>query len=832
MYKKSLSFVILFVLILSVSLVADTSKLNPQLDKKTLSNSRSSNNEAFSIKRIYEGPIYKKSGRQAQVLFVEDPGQSGFGPLIKPDPQWMSWLDQTLGAGNYDWYGPIVDSSDGPSVATMDLYDLVIWNCYDWWWGPPSYVPTAQAIANMKSYMDAGGKVWLIGQDMNVSHGGLVPTFLGPYFEVASITDDVLWNPYTANLTGEGVLSGYAWTDSSDYQANGWFSDDVIPTANGQQITFEGTFHYNVITNDFRSSFWTIDGGRIVTPEPTWVAVVDSMLTLFGIGAAAPFTWDFEDGDQGWTNTNGNPFPGGWGVIDSGYTSGSYPVGPPMAGDSCMCIDIDAIGSGIGADTAKSPVFDEFADTYLHWAMNYQNYAGYDTIVVIARAHDGASWGAWQFLAGYGSDMGTFWDSADVSGITGDSLQVAWVWEDFFASLSWFCAFDNVGPVILFPATGHDVACTGVTSPPGGWIAPADYDVIGRIRNYGGFSETFDVTANVYDTLDSWNVIFTNTVTLTGFPVGGDSLVNLGLATLVDDKIYYTEIYTLLADDDPSNDTSAVYSNTLTFDMVWDFETGWQGWTHTNGLPFPEGWDVLESGYIYPSWTPPDAGDSCMWIDSDSAGTGVVVEDTTLSPVVIPSTDMMWLKYGLGYNNLSATSDSLSVGIITFSGGVWNPPVELKQYNADFGPDWDSIDVSAYSTDDSVQIYFFYSGEYDWYAAFDNVMINAVYPGVTEEPGMKTPLVFRLFQNAPNPATNGNTAISYTTTKKGPVALKIFDSAGRLVRTLVDRNEDAGQKTIYWDGRANNHQPVAAGVYFYRLTAKNKSATKKMVLVR
>ena len=288
--------------------------------------------------------------------------------------------------------------------------------------------------------------------------------------------------------------------------------------------------------------------------------------------------------------------------------------------------------------------------------------------------------------------------------------------------------------------------------------------------------------------------------------------MNLGLATLVDDKIYYTEIYTLLADDDPSNDTSAVYSNTLTFDMVWDFETGWQGWTHTNGLPFPEGWDVLESGYIYPSWTPPDAGDSCMWIDSDSAGTGVVVEDTTLSPVVIPSTDMMWLKYGLGYNNLSATSDSLSVGIITFSGGVWNPPVELKQYNADFGPDWDSIDVSAYSTDDSVQIYFFYSGEYDWYAAFDNVMINAVYPGVAEEPGMKTPLVFRLFQNAPNPATNGNTAISYTTTKKGPVALKIFDSAGRLVRTLVDRNEDAGQKTIYWDGRADNHQPVAAGV--------------------
>lgn len=830
MNKRSISFIILFVLILSMSLIAATEDLDPRLDKKTLSNSRSSNNEAFSIKRIYEGPIYKKSGRQAEVLFVEDPGQSGFGPAIKPDPQWVHYLDMTVGAGNYDWWGPVVDSSDGPPVATMALYDLVIWNCYDWWW-TPCFAPTTGAVANMSTYMDGGGKVWFIGQDANFSYGAsFLTTFLMPYFEVQSVIDDVIWAIPTIACQGENVLAGFVYGDSADFAANPFFPDEVIPTANGQQIIWDGQYHFNVITNDFISSFWTVDG-RICTPDSVFVAVVDSMLTLFGIGAAAPFTWDFEDGDQGWTNTNGNPFPGGWGVIDSGYTVGSYTVGPPMAGDSCMCIDIDAVGSGIGADTAKSPVFDEFADTYLHWAMNYENYANYDTIVVIVRAHDGSSWGGWQFLAGYGSDMHAFWDSADVSGITGDSLQVAWVWEDFFASLSWFCAFDNVGPVILFPSTGHDVACTGVTSPPGGWIVQGDYDVIGRIRNYGGFSETFDVTANVYDTLDSWNVIFTNTVTLTGFPVGGDSFVNLGLATLVEDKIYYTEIYTLLADDDPSNDTSAVYSNTFPFDMVWDFETGWQGWTHTNGLPFPEGWDVLKSGYIS-SWTPPYAGDSCMWIDSDAAGSGVVVEDTTLSPIVIPSTDMMWLKYGLGYNNLSATSDSLSVGIITFSGGVWNPPVELKQYNADFGPDWDSIDVSAYSTDDSIRIYFFYSGEYDWYAAFDNVMINAVYPGVAEEPGMKTPLVFRLFQNAPNPATNGNTAISYTTTKKGPVALKIFDSAGRLVRTLVDRNEDAGQKTIYWDGRANNHQSVAAGVYFYRLTAKNKSATKKMVVIK
>ncbi|MCK4395115.1 T9SS type A sorting domain-containing protein, partial [candidate division WOR-3 bacterium] len=72
----------------------------------------------------------------------------------------------------------------------------------------------------------------------------------------------------------------------------------------------------------------------------------------------------------------------------------------------------------------------------------------------------------------------------------------------------------------------------------------------------------------------------------------------------------------------------------------------------------------------------------------------------------------------------------------------------------------------------------------------------------------------------------------YTTTRKGPVSLKVYDIAGRLVRTLIDRNESAEHKTVYWDGKDDNHRSVAAGVFFYRLVAEEKTATKKMVLVR
>jgi hypothetical protein len=107
----------------------------------------------------------------------------------------------------------------------------------------------------------------------------------------------------------------------------------------------------------------------------------------------------------------------------------------------------------------------------------------------------------------------------------------------------------------------------------------------------------------------------------------------------------------------------------------------------------------------------------------------------------------------------------------------------------------------------------------------------SLYPAVAEEPQNQT-LVFNLSRAIPNPVSN-NATISYTTTQKGPVSLKIYDRSGRLIRTLKDKkNESAGQKTVYWDGKDNNHRPVSSGVYFYRLTAGKQSPTRKIVVIK
>ncbi len=100
-----------------------------------------------------------------------------------------------------------------------------------------------------------------------------------------------------------------------------------------------------------------------------------------------------------------------------------------------------------------------------------------------------------------------------------------------------------------------------------------------------------------------------------------------------------------------------------------------------------------------------------------------------------------------------------------------------------------------------------------------------------EEMPEKDALVFGLSRPAPNPVSNSAT-ITYTTTQRGFVSLKIYDASGRLVRTLVNGTEHAGRKTIRWDGKGNDGQDVAAGIYFCQLTLQSKTVCEKLVVVR
>jgi hypothetical protein len=90
---------------------------------------------------------------------------------------------------------------------------------------------------------------------------------------------------------------------------------------------------------------------------------------------------------------------------------------------------------------------------------------------------------------------------------------------------------------------------------------------------------------------------------------------------------------------------------------------------------------------------------------------------------------------------------------------------------------------------------------------------------------------FGLAQSRPNPFSDA-TQIRFTLDRAGEARLEVFDVSGRRVRTLLDKAMPAGGHAVTWDGRDDAAQPVATGVYFYRLTSGEKSEMKRMSRLR
>jgi|TARA_Y100000034_G_scaffold20466_1_gene23418 choice-of-anchor B domain-containing protein len=88
-----------------------------------------------------------------------------------------------------------------------------------------------------------------------------------------------------------------------------------------------------------------------------------------------------------------------------------------------------------------------------------------------------------------------------------------------------------------------------------------------------------------------------------------------------------------------------------------------------------------------------------------------------------------------------------------------------------------------------------------------------------------------LHQNYPNPF-NPVTTISYDLSEAGNVNLVIVNLMGREVRTLVSSWQEAGHRSVLWDGNDENGQNMSAGIYLYKIQASGFTKTQKLVLLK
>ena len=145
---------------------------------------------------------------------------------------------------------------------------------------------------------------------------------------------------------------------------------------------------------------------------------------------------------------------------------------------------------------------------------------------------------------------------------------------------------------------------------------------------------------------------------------------------------------------------------------------------------------------------------------------------------------------------------STACGILAWTNGVGMGTVQLDLFHLQNMDEHIIVDLNIYTS------------------STVGIDINCVFP--------KQMVLYPAF---PNPF-NLVTILRYNLPEDGLVNITIHDMMGRIVRTLENRKQAAGLKSIQWNATNDLGHPVSAGLYFYTIKSGYFKQTKKMVLLK
>ncbi|MCD4650943.1 MAG: peptidylprolyl isomerase [Candidatus Cloacimonetes bacterium] len=88
-----------------------------------------------------------------------------------------------------------------------------------------------------------------------------------------------------------------------------------------------------------------------------------------------------------------------------------------------------------------------------------------------------------------------------------------------------------------------------------------------------------------------------------------------------------------------------------------------------------------------------------------------------------------------------------------------------------------------------------------------------------------------LFENYPNPF-NPQTTIRFSLEQSAPVEMKLYNTRGRYVRTLLSETMSSGIHQVEWQGKDNNGKLVASGVYYCVLKTADNMMVRKVLMMK
>jgi hypothetical protein len=291
-----------------------------------------------------------------------------------------------------------------------------------------------------------------------------------------------------------------------------------------------------------------------------------------------------------------------------------------------------------------------------------------------------------------------------------------------------------------------------------------------------------------------------------------------------------------------------VYGNTNLNDSTWHFVTGvYEGGTERITRLYVDG-KIEVSGALTsePNTVLTNNWRMGRFMEGSSNFNGNIDE---LKIYDIPLTDQqIWNMYKAtttAPNLLSPGNDSTLINPLSITLD-WDSTVTANEYNLIIASDSlfntvikDTI-TNTSSVDLPYEFFIYYDNQY-WKVRTINDggvgpwseinHFSFIFTDVEEE--TQLPTEFALLQNYPNPF-NPSSTITYHLPKASNVELKVYDVLGNEIATLVNEEKPAGIYNVQFtmNNLPAGRQGLSSGIYFYKLTAGDYVATKKMILIK
>ncbi len=112
-------------------------------------------------------------------------------------------------------------------------------------------------------------------------------------------------------------------------------------------------------------------------------------------------------------------------------------------------------------------------------------------------------------------------------------------------------------------------------------------------------------------------------------------------------------------------------------------------------------------------------------------------------------------------------------------------------------------------------------------------LVSSPTNNVKEDQGLKVPsqIPLEVRPNFPNPF-NPNTEISYRINESGFVTMKIYDTLGREVKTVINEYKAPGFYKVTWDGKNREGSCLSSGVYYCTVCSGSAQKSIKMLLMQ